>query len=508
MAIESPVEEAVESQAEVLRAILESLPMGVTVADRDGRLLFFNSAAEDMLGACTTDASPSDRTSVTGWYRPDRITLLAPSELPLVRAIHGEEIADELIFLRRALVEEGAWIRVSGWPLRDAEEAISGGVITLQDFTADRKALQKMLLLAQVVEQTADSVVLTDTQGVIQYVNPAFEATTGYGKDEVVGKTPRILKSGRHDSEFYRQMWRRLAAGQEFKGMIINRKKGGDLYWAQQTITPIQDESGRIAHFVSVLQDITQSRKEQEQEFQLQLARQVQQRFYKEAPTVPGFDVGAEAYPAYETGGDYYDFIPMEDGSMVIAVGDVNGHGFGSALIMALTRAYLRSFAAMQLELDEILAQTNRVLLQDLERGQYVTMLLGHLDPARRAFSYVSAGHVPGYLFLENGAVKRVLDSTGPPLGLFAQSTFPMVRGLTFDPEEMAVFITDGITESTTPEGDQFGPDRVLDYIQRHRRDSASQIAAGLYRAARAYVRNDPQEDDITSVIVKANCLS
>src|ERR1700675_3828866 len=132
--------------------------------------------------------------------------------------------------------------------------------------------IEPSVLLSRVVKQTADSVVLTDTQGVIQYVNPAFEATTGYSKDEALGKTPRILKSGLHDAEFYRQMWAQFTHGLSFKGMVINRKKTGELYWAQQTITSLRDETGQLTHFISVSQDITELRKKQEQEFQLQLA--------------------------------------------------------------------------------------------------------------------------------------------------------------------------------------------------------------------------------------------
>ncbi len=149
----------------------------------------------------------------------------------------------------------------------------------LRDSTQGPEETQTFVLLSRVVEQISDSVILTDTQGVIQYVNPAFEATSGYGRDEAVGKTPRILKSGLHDAEFYRQMWAQFAQGLPFKGMVINRKKTGELYWAQQTITSMRDSSGRLTHFVSVSQDITELRKKQAQEFQLQLARDVQQRF-------------------------------------------------------------------------------------------------------------------------------------------------------------------------------------------------------------------------------------
>src|ERR1022692_1815728 len=95
------------------------------------------------------------------------------------------------------------------------------GVIMLHTFTEGREELRTPALLSRIVEQIADSVILTDTQGVIQYVNPAFEVTSGYSRGEALGNTPRILKSGLHDAEFYRQMWVQVSQGRPFKGMVI-----------------------------------------------------------------------------------------------------------------------------------------------------------------------------------------------------------------------------------------------------------------------------------------------
>jgi sigma-B regulation protein RsbU (phosphoserine phosphatase) len=300
-------------------------------------------------------------------------------------------------------------------------------------------------------------------------------------------------------------MWTQFTDGPAFKGRVINRKKTGELFWAQQTITSMRDEAGHLTHFVSVSQDITELRKKQEQQFQLQLARDVQQRFYAAAPVIAGFDIGASANPADETGGDYFDFIAMNDGSLLIAVADAKGHGFGSALVMALTRAYVRCFAAMQLDLDDILARVNQMLLKDLEHGHFVTLFLARLSPDHHSLSYASAGHVPGFVFLESGQVKYTLESTGPPLGLFSGSKFSLRSTIGLDLGEVALFLTDGIPESTTPDGHQFGAQRVLDYVQAHIHDSAANIADGIYRAARAFVQGDPQDDDITSVIIKAD---
>jgi PAS domain S-box-containing protein len=496
--------EALVQQSDALQTVIERLDCGVMVADAEGQLIFFNPAAETILGIGFAETMRHGPSSVAGWYFPDQISLLPHDQLPLIRAMRGETVVDELVFIRTFQQEGGVWVRFNGWPLKDAEGEISGGVVMFHNFTEGRQALQTLVLLSQVVEQTADSVVLTDMNGIIEYVNPAFETTTGHCKAQVLGETPRILKSGLHDAEFYRQMWAQVTQGLSFKGMVINRKKNGERYWTQQTITPLLDESGHLTHFVSVSQDITDLRKQQEHSFQLQLARDVQQRFYPAPPSISGFEIGASAHPADETGGDCFDFISLANGSWIIAVGDVKGHGFSSALVMALTRAYLRCFTALPIDLDEILVRMNQMLLADLEPGHFVTLSLARLDPFQKTISYASAGHVPAFLLHDSGDVKHTLDSTGPPLGLFPGSQFSVLPSIALSPGEMVVFLTDGITESTTPKGMQIGTQPVLHYVRSHRNNSAAAIAEGIFHTAREFAEWDPQDDDITSVIIKA----
>ena len=283
----------------------------------------------------------------------------------------------------------------------------------------------------------------------------------------------------------------------------------GELYWAQQTITPIREKDGNLTHFVSVLQDITEVRKQEEHEFQLLLARKVQQQFYGCAPLVAGFDLGRASYPAYETGGDHFDFFAMPNGHLGIALGDVEGHGFGSALVMALTRAYVRSFATIDLELDEILVQVNRMLVKDLEHGHFVTLALARLDVSRRSLIYAGAGHMPGFVLDDAaGLVVHVLESNGPPLGLFPDSKFSCQNEILLEPGQIVVLLTDGITESVAPGGEEFGVRGALDYIAAHHSESARQISDGLHLAARRFAAQEPQHDDIISIVIKVNAAT
>ncbi len=107
------------------------------------------------------------------------------------------------------------------------------------------------------VEQAAETIVITDTKGTILYANPAFEKISGYTCAEALGQNPRILKSGRHEAEFYRQMWAVLAAGQVWIGHLVNKRKDGTLYEEEATISPVFDAAGTIVNYVAVKRDVT-----------------------------------------------------------------------------------------------------------------------------------------------------------------------------------------------------------------------------------------------------------
>lgn len=119
-------------------------------------------------------------------------------------------------------------------------------------------AEESLRKLSRAVEQSADTVVITDRNGLIQYVNPAFESLTGYSRDEARGKTPRILKSGEQGPETYQEMWKTILAGRIYRGILVNRKKNGDLYYVEESISPVRDSVGEITHFISNGRDLTE----------------------------------------------------------------------------------------------------------------------------------------------------------------------------------------------------------------------------------------------------------
>jgi PAS domain S-box-containing protein len=522
---------------DILRATFKSLSAGIIVCDPQGTFVFSNPEAERILGMLPEAVSPSEWTPGYGCYCADMVTPYPPERLPLARAMRGEEVLHELIFIQNPRQSAGVWISASARPFTDRAGTIRGAVVVFHDITDAQDVLLNRVSsagtgekpavasvfeaslvlerfarfrevhdqLCRALEQTADTVVITDSEGVIEYVNRAFEKTTGYAPSEALGQTPRILKSGAHDAQFYKGLWDKLLAGEPFRGTLVNRKKSGELYWAEQTITPMRDGNQKITHFISVLRDVTELREKQRQEFHLQLAKEIQQRLYNTAVSVPGFDMAGVAYPADQTGGDYFDFIPQPGGGLFIVIGDVTGHGFGAALVMAETRACLRSCVNFVSDIGSLLGYVNRSLAADLAGGQHVTLLLARLDPRSRELQYASAGHVPGYLLRRSGEIGLVLESTGPPLGLFSNCEYSSSQVIPLACGDTLLLLTDGVTEMENPDLDQFGTERALEFVRGHLEDSARAIVQGLYEAARAFAAGHPQHDDITSVVCKVS---
>jgi len=497
--------QAERKQSEIFRWVLRSVSDGVVVADKKGRFVFVNDAARRLLGSASWDVPLTERPAAFGLYLPDSRTLCPAERLPLARAVAGESVRDAELFVRNAQVVAGAWVEVSAGPLVDEYGTPQGGVAAFRDVTDRRQTQEAIRRLSSAVEQTADAVVITDLRGRIEYVNPSFEESTGYSRDEVLGRTPAILKSGRHEPEFYRSFWATILSGEVFRGTIINRKKDGELYHAEQTVTPIRTDTGELTHFVSVARDMTERRKAQEQETELRLASQVHRRLFPQAwPRVHGLDIAGEALPATTVCGDYLDHVDMSGGALGIVIGDASGHGMGPALVMAQIRAYLRSLAGTGQDPGQILRWLNETLVSDLEDNHYATLLLATFEPSGYCLSYASAGHTPGFLLDAAGDVKAVLESTGLPLGMFADRDYETRRDLSLDPGDLLVLTTDGVTEARGPDGSQFGQEAVIEAVRRRRRaKSVRDILVGLRGRLREFVDDQPQDDDMTIVLAR-----
>lgn len=252
------------------------------------------------------------------------------------------------------------------------------------------------------------------------------------------------------------------------------------------------------------LAEATQRWEAERMRIAMHVAQEIQERLFPRAPpTCTGFDIEGTSRPAEEISGDYFDYIPIRDGSLGIVIGDVSGHGLGPALLMAATRGYLRALALTYSDVGEILTLANKALAADVADGRFVTLLLARLDPHERRFVYSSAGHQPAYVLDPGGAVKAELDSTDVPLGVMSDGKFSASSPITLELGELVVMLTDGIVEASDRAGHPFGVDRMLETVRANRHRPAREIVESLYQEVDRHTQHPSHADDLTAVVIK-----
>lgn len=235
----------------------------------------------------------------------------------------------------------------------------------------------------------------------------------------------------------------------------------------------------------------------------LDVARDVQQRLLpRGAPKFPGFDIAGDLRALESAGGDYYDYIPMQGGFLGVVIADVSGHGIGAAMLMAVTRAYLRAEAAARLDLKEIATRVNRLLSDDLHNRWIVTMFFAKLDPESRTIEYAAAGH-ESYIIRSDDTLVT-LRSTSPPLGVLDDGIIECGPAEQLQDGDVLLLLTDGLIEALSPQGEPFGLHRIRQTVIENREKTATEIMKSLQQAMLTHCGSGELHDDVTIVAIKA----
>jgi len=232
---------------------LENMQLAAVTLNADGRIIFCN----DYL------------LNLTGWQRKEVIgqdwfdSCVIPADRQRTRTAYTEIITGNA---PPHTVESHIMTKADDPRLFSWANTLScgpfGEVTTLtsigQDITQQYESEEQLRKLSRAVEQSYNAVMITNAQGVIEYINPHFTKLTGYSEEEILGQTPRILKSGETSDTDYRQLWQMIKQGNEWRGVFHNRKKSGEFYWDDTTISPIRNEQDEISHYLAIKEDITE----------------------------------------------------------------------------------------------------------------------------------------------------------------------------------------------------------------------------------------------------------
>jgi len=243
-------ERALREQVELMQVLIETIPSPVFLKDREGRFVrcnaamerFFNKPKEAIIGKTMSNLAPAELAALHAdkerelLERPGALTYEAPVVLP-----NGER--------REVIVNKATFLKPDG---------SAGGVVGVITDITGRKTIERDLrTLSNAIREADQTIMITSRDGIIEYINPAGERVTGYTLAEIKGRTPRLFKSNAHGPEFYRAMWATILAGRNWSGHVVNRRKSGELYDEEMTISPVRDADGTVTHFVAIKRDVS-----------------------------------------------------------------------------------------------------------------------------------------------------------------------------------------------------------------------------------------------------------
>ncbi len=310
--------------------------------------------------------------------------------------------------------------------------------------------------------------------------------------DKVVTRT---IFNGTHDQKEYRGV---VPSGARLTMETVNihRVVEGKIVEARHTANTAGFWQQRLQR-----EKIERARIEQE----LQVARSIQQASLpKEVPTFEGWQISPFYQPAREVGGDFYDFLELQDGQLGLIVGDATGKGVPAALVMASTRSMLRAVAQSSESPGDVLRKVNDPLVTDIPPNMFVTCFYAILDPKRGSLSYANAGHDVPYLH-RNGDAEE-LRARGMPLGLMPGMSYEE-KETTLEPGEAALVYSDGLVEAHDPKGEMFGFPRLQALVAEHAEERS--LGDILLEELYSFVGDGwEQEDDITLLTLRRSTAS
>ena len=262
-------DEDLQASEERYRSLIMKVQTAIVLHDRDGKVLKCNPLAAQMLGFTEDELTGKVLTDPSFRFLREDGSVMSVADYPVSQVLATQQPVRGLVAgIQRESVAEPSWILVNAEPEFDAAWKIQQVIVSFVDITERKKTELEQERLVTVIEQSRETVVITDLSGNIIYVNPAFETSSGYTRQEVLGQNPRMLRSGKHDAAFYQQLWTTILRGDVWRGHLINLRKDGTLYEEDTIISPIRDANGRVINFAAVKRDVTR---------EMQLEQQVRQ---------------------------------------------------------------------------------------------------------------------------------------------------------------------------------------------------------------------------------------
>src|ERR671912_807694 len=337
----------------------------------------------------------------------------------------------------------------------------------------------------------------------VTYVSPQYETILGYPPESKIIDEEhwnRIVHPEDRERVLAEEA-RTDQTGEPFNVEYRVIAGDGRVVWVRDEATLVRDEEGQPLYWLGVQYDVTEQKREAQEreriEQELRIARLIQQTLLPKAlPELPGYDIAAYYQPAREVGGDFYDFLHLQDGYLGLVMGDATGKGMPAALVMAGARSMLRAVAQSSDSPGEVLKRANDALVADIPPNMFITCFYAVLDPETGRLRYANAGHDLPYV-RQGGDVKE-LRARGMPLGLMPGMGYEQ-KELVLEAGNSVFFYSDGLVEAHDREGEMFGFPRLRRLIAANSVGSGEELVNFLLEELYSFAGQGwEQEDDIT----------
>ncbi len=240
---------------------------------------------------------------------------------------------------------------------------------------------------------------------------------------------------------------------------------------------------------------------------ELEIARTVQKRFLpQQIPSLPNLDISCICQPAMEVGGDYYDFVQNNNGSIAVIIGDVSGKGVSAAFYMTMAKGIIKTIAKSISCPSEVLSKMNAVFYENVPKDVFISVIYGEFDLRKKVLTYARAGHNPLIVYKGGKRTAELVTPKGLAIGLDSgalfDSTIEQVE-IPLEKDDLFVFYTDGISESLNNNGEEFGEKRLKEVITQNNTDSAKKLNEKIHSAIRTFAGDTKQHDDLTMVTIR-----
>ena len=338
-------EEAVRKSEKRLNVLIESAPDAIVIADEEGVIrqvniqteYLFEYPREDLVGKSVEVLIPTGFRKKHVKQREDYMQAGAVRPMGAGLELLGQKMGGE---------EFPVEVNLSPIETTDGVHVVA----SVRDITERKRAEEDIRKLSRSVEQSPVSVVITDPEGAIDYVNPEFTKASGYTLEEAIGQNPRILNSGKVNPGIFQDMWRTIVGGGTWRGELLNRKKNGELYWEMASVSPIKNKEGKITHYLGVKEDITEQKAlqtERDQAYEIiassiEYASRIQRSVLPDGTIMDALFEGSLVIwePRDRVGGDIYWNRSWGDGLLVI-LADCTGHGVPGAFMTLIATGAL-----------------------------------------------------------------------------------------------------------------------------------------------------------------------